>query len=72
MTPTLLFNIIIAIIIIDFLLDKYVDHLNAKHFNDKIPEELEDVYNKDEYYKSQAYKNENYKFSLITSSFTIL
>ena len=72
MTPTLLFNIIIAIIIIDFLLDKYVDHLNAKHFNDKIPEELVDVYNKDEYYKSQAYKNENYKFSLITSSFTIL
>lgn len=72
MTATLLFNIIIGIIIIDFLFDKYIDHLNAKHFNDKIPEELNDVYDENEYYKSQNYKNENYKFSLITSSLMIL
>ena len=72
MNPTTLFYIIIAIIIIDFLIDKYIDFLNAKHFNDKIPAELNDVYNEKEYYKSQAYKKENYKFSLITSSFTIL
>ncbi|MCF6296724.1 MAG: M48 family metallopeptidase [Flavobacteriaceae bacterium] len=72
MTPTTLFYIIIAIIIIDFLIDKYISFLNAKHFNDKIPIELSDVYNEDEYYKSQAYKKENYKFSLYTSSFTIL
>jgi len=72
MNPTTLFYIIIAIIIIDFLIDKYIDFLNAKHFNDKIPAELNDVYNEEEYYKSQAYKKENYKFSLITSSFTIL
>jgi len=72
MTPQLVFIIIIAIIIIDFIIDKYIYFLNAKHFNDPIPDDLSDVYNKEEYYKSQAYKKENYKFSLITSSFSIL
>ncbi len=72
MTPQLVFIIIIAIIIIDFIIDKYIYFLNAKHFNDPIPDDLSDVYNQEEYYKSQSYKKENYKFSLITSSFSIL
>ena len=72
MTPQILFIIIIAILVIDFIIDKYIDYLNAKHFNDKIPAELNDVYNEEEYYKSQAYKKENYKFSLITSTFSLL
>lgn len=72
MTPQILFIIIIAILVIDFIIDKYIDYLNAKHFNDKIPTELNDVYNEEEYYKSQAYKKENYKFSLITSTFSLL
>jgi STE24 endopeptidase len=72
MTPYQVFLIIIAIIIVDFIIDKYIYFLNAKHFNDPIPDELSDVYKQKEYYKSQAYKKENYKFSLITSSFTIL
>ena len=72
MTPQILFYIIIGIIIIDFIIDKYIDYLNAKHFNDKIPDELKDVYNEEEYYKSQSYKKENYQFSLITSGFSII
>ena len=72
MTPELLFLIIIGILIIDFIVDKYIDYLNSRRFDDRIPEELNDVYNEDEYYKSQSYKKENYRFSLITSSFKIL
>ena len=72
MSPQFLFYIIISIILLDFVIDKFIDHLNAKHFNDSIPDELEDVYNKEEYIKSQAYKKENYRFSLITSTFTLL
>ena len=72
MSPQFLFYIIIGILLVDFVIDKYIDHLNAKHFNDEIPDELEDVYNQEEYSKSQAYKKENYRFSLITSSFTML
>jgi STE24 endopeptidase len=72
MEPTTLFYILIAILIISFMVDKVLDALNAKHFNDKIPTELEDVYDEEAYKKSQAYKKENSKFSNITSTFSIL
>lgn len=72
MTSQLLFYIIILFLLVDFLIDKILDYLNAKHFNDPIPSELEDVYQKDEYYRSQEYKKENYRFSLITSSFSFI
>jgi len=40
MSPQFLFHIIISIILLDFVIDKFIDHLNAKHFNDAIPDEL--------------------------------
>ncbi len=70
--PTTLFYIIIAILIISFFIDKILDALNAKHFNDEIPKELEDVYDKDEYLKSQSYKKTKYRFGLIGSTFSLL
>ncbi|VAW23190.1 Peptidase, M48 family, partial [hydrothermal vent metagenome] len=72
MNPQLLFYILIAIIIIKFLFDTYINALNSKHFNDAIPEELKGIYNDDEYLKSQKYKKENYKFSLISSLFSVV
>jgi len=72
MNPQLLFYILIAIIIIKFLFDTYINALNSKHFNDAIPEELKGIYNDDEYLKSQKYKIENYKFSLISSLFSVV
>ena len=55
-----------------FLFDTIIDAVNAKHFNDKIPTELEGIYNKEEYTKSQAYKKENYKFSMFISLLSIV
>ncbi|WP_299395384.1 M48 family metallopeptidase [uncultured Gelidibacter sp.] len=72
MTATTLFYIIIAIIIIDFIVDKILDALNAKHYNDPIPAELKDVYDQEAYEKSQRYKATNYKFGLITSTFSLV
>jgi len=72
MTPQILFYILIGIILAKFLFDTFLDSQNAKHFNDPIPEELKGIYNTKEYEKSQAYKKENYKFSLITSTFSLL
>tara|TARA_R110002012_G_scaffold314812_1_gene527884 strand:- start:569 stop:1807 length:1239 start_codon:yes stop_codon:yes gene_type:complete len=72
LNPQTLFYIIIAIIIIDFIIDKILDTLNAKHFDDPIPQELSDVYNKEEYEKSQRYKKERYRFGIITSTFSVL
>jgi len=70
-SETLLY-IIIGIIVIDFIFDKILDALNAKHFNDPIPKELEDVYNIEEYERSQLYKKERFKFTLLTSTFSVL
>jgi STE24 endopeptidase len=72
MTPQLLFYIIIAILTINFLVDKCLDYLNSKHFDDEIPVILEDVYEDKEYYRSQDYKKENFKFSSIISIFSFL
>ena len=44
MTATTLFYILIAILIVNFIIDKVLDAINAKHYNDPIPEELNDVY----------------------------
>lgn len=71
MTAQTLFYIIIAIIVINFIKDKVLNAINAKHYNDPIPEELNDVYNKEEYQKSQAYKTTNYKFGIWSSLFSL-
>ncbi|MCF7561416.1 M48 family metallopeptidase [Sabulilitoribacter multivorans] len=72
MTSNTLFYIIIAIIIINFIVDKVIDSLNAQHFNDKLPKDLQDVYDEAEYKKSQKYKATNYKFGILTSSFSVV
>ena len=72
MSPQILFIIIIAVLVIDFLIDKWIDHLNAMHFEDEIPQPLKDVYDEKEYRRSQAYKKDNYRFSLVTSSFSLV
>jgi len=72
MTPTIVFYILISIICIKFIFDTVLNYLNSKHFNDKIPDELQGIYNDEEYLKSQRYKKENYKFSLISSTFSII
>ena len=72
MTPTTLFYIFISILIVSFIIDQVLDALNAKHYNDAIPEVLNDVYDTEEYQKSQDYKKTNYRFSLITASFSII
>jgi len=72
MTATSLFYILISILIINFIFDKILDFLNAKHFGDVLPKEVADVYDETEYIKSQNYKKVNFRFSTITSTFSIL
>ncbi|MDY8133970.1 M48 family metallopeptidase [Aquimarina sp. 2201CG5-10] len=71
MTPNSLFNLLIAIIIIVFIIDSLLDILNARHYGNKIPEELSDVYPKEEYEKSIEYKKTNFKFKLVSSSISL-
>ena len=72
MNPNTLFYIIISILIISFIIDKVLDILNEKHFDDEIPDKLKDVYDEKEYKKSQEYKKAKAKFSNITSFFSTI
>jgi len=72
MTPNALFYLLITIIIIVFIVDSLLDILNAMHYDDQIPKELEDVYPEDEYRKSIEYKRANYKFKMVSSSISLI
>ncbi|CAI8347528.1 MAG: Protease HtpX [Flavobacterium sp. SCGC AAA160-P02] len=72
MLPSTLFSIIVTVIIVNFLIEKFLDFLNAKHYDDAIPKVLSDVYNIEDYIKSQSYKKTNYHFGILTSLFSII
>ena len=72
MEPSTLFNILITILLIKFVIDSVLNHLNAKHFDDALPNDVSDVYEINEYQKSQSYKKTNHNFSKITSLFSLI
>ena len=72
MEPSTLFNILITILLIKFIIDSVLNHLNAKHFNDTLPNDVSDVYEINEYQQSQSYKKTNHNFSKITSLFSLI
>ena len=72
MEPSTLFNILITILLIKFVIDSVLNHLNAKHFDDALPNDVSDVYEINEYRQSQSYKKTNHNFSKITSLFSLI
>ncbi|MCB9033586.1 MAG: M48 family metallopeptidase [Chitinophagales bacterium] len=59
--------IIIAIILIDFIIDLVLDYLNTKNWSLPIPENLKGIYDDDKYAKAQAYHKAHGKINLISS-----
>jgi len=72
MKADFILNLIVFIISLDFIIDLVTGILNYKNFEKKLPNNVNDIYNKDEYLKSQQYKKENFRFELITSIFTYI
>ena len=64
--------IILFVIVVNYLLDLFSGLLNYRSFNDKIPSNVRDIYNKEEYDKSQKYKKENFRFNLFISSYSFI
>ena len=72
MSSEAILQIIFAIIILNYLVDLLSGLLNYNSFNNKLPDNVNDIYNKKEYDKSQEYKKENFKFNLIISTFSFI
>ena len=70
--PDSLFIILISIIVFNFLKDSLLDFLNSTHFENKVPEILSDVYDKEKYLKSQDYKKSQYKFTKYSRIFSLI
>jgi STE24 endopeptidase len=66
------FLLIMSIIMFNFVLERWLDFLNSKQWSNKLPGELNDIYDAEQYKKSQNYKLINEKFGLITSTFSFL
>ena len=66
MNPEFVFYSLIIIIILNYLKDYYLSFLNSKNFNNKIPDEVSDVYDKEKYLKSLHYKKTQYNFSKLS------
>ncbi|WP_127141445.1 M48 family metallopeptidase [Flagellimonas marinaquae] len=72
MEKNLLFYVILAILVVQYLAHQYLEYLNAKRFKSTVPPELADVFDEAEYKKSQQYKRTNYKFGVISDGFSLV
>jgi len=66
------FIVIIAIILFNFILERILGILNSSRLDSILPDEVKDVYEPEQYQKSQDYKKTNDRFSIITSSYSLL
>ena len=69
---TIIFWIIIAILVVDFALERYLDYLNTTRWSDQLPEEVKGIYDEEDYRKQQAYSKTNHRFHSLTSSLSFL
>lgn len=69
---TTIFIIILAVLIFDYILERYLEYINAKHRTAPIPEEVQGIYDEQEYKKQQEYEAQKSKFGLITASFSFV
>lgn len=61
------FNLIIIVIIGEFILERILDYLNSTYWSNKLPEELKGIYNEENYKKSQDYQKSKQKVTIFSS-----
>ncbi len=67
----LLLIAIIAILVLDYLLDLFLEYLNSTRWSDEVPPELEGIYDAEKYRRSQEYERANRRFSIISGTFSL-
>lgn len=72
MTETAILYLLLAIVIIDFLLERVLGYLNDKSSKAPIPEELAGVFDEAQYQKSQEYQRVTGRFGNFTATFSFL
>lgn len=68
----LVFWLIIAFVVLEFVAERWVSKLNASWFGKPIPDVLSGVFDTEKYTKQQAYSLTNYRFGVLVASFSVL
>jgi STE24 endopeptidase len=71
MTQIFLF-IILIILVFNYLLERILAYLNTTYWSDKLPKELEGVYDEEKYRKSQQYERQKQRFSFVMDTLTFI
>ncbi len=67
-----IFYILLLIIIIDFAWERFLLYLNTTRWSDKVPQELDGIYDAADYAKQQQYSKVNYKFGWISGVYSLI
>jgi STE24 endopeptidase len=67
-----LFWLILAILLLDFLFENFLEYLNTRCMSTKLPEELKGIYDEEKYARQQAYQRENHRFGIWSGLFSFL
>ncbi|MBI9064725.1 MAG: M48 family metallopeptidase [Marinilabiliaceae bacterium] len=72
MTAHVMFYLIIAILVFQFLFDRWMEYLNKSKWQSDIPAELEGIYDPEKYKQQQLYRKANYGFSWLGDVFSLV
>lgn len=72
LSPALILQIILAIVVIGYLFDQVLEYINLKAQRNDLPKEVEAFYEKEKYVTSLAYHREQTHFSFLTSGFSMV
>jgi STE24 endopeptidase len=71
-SASVLFIIFISILVFEYLLGLWLDYLNIKNWDGKLPKELDGICDEEKYKLSQSYHLTKKKFSFISGTFSLL
>ena len=67
-----LFYVILLVILANYLFESWLSWLNSRDSNKELPQELKDVYDQEKYEKAKHYERVRNRFSLISSTFSLI
>jgi STE24 endopeptidase len=68
---TFIFYLLIIIPVAGYLIQRFLDHLNAKMWSERLPDKLKGICDEQEYRKTQLYYRDNVRLSFWTSTFNL-
>jgi STE24 endopeptidase len=72
MSESVIFFLIIAIVVADFVFEQLLDLMNYRSLGGKLPGEMNDVFDQEQYDKSIRYQKVRSQFSFLTSGISFL